>query len=559
MRALLLVSALAGCQLAANAQHLDWGHIQLGENAAQIYTSSTVFGPSGTVYSSGSIFGTCNFDPGASNFSITEPASSTFIMKRDAQGGFLWARSFSSGLENTFGTMVVDAAGNSYTFGLFTGSIDCDPGPDQHLLTPVGAARNYFLIKLDPDGDFVWARQFGQLETFVSVGQIAIQDDMLYCGGVFSGTTQIGSDVLSTTDVGTMFITKIDTSGDFQWAKAFGADDNDIMNMEGICGIVANTAGDVFVTGFYTREADFDPGAGETTLTSTGEGDAFLLKLDSDGDFEWATTSGGEHNEAALGIQLGPDGSIYQCGIHVNNVDIPSPNEDIFVARYSDTGTALWLHRLGGPYMDQAHGIDVDENGSVYIAGDFSSPSVDFDPGAGEHILEAITSHAFILKLTADGHFTWVATFKSPVENSLEPSAVMDLDYESGMLTGSGYFFRTLDMDAGVGEYIVTSDNDYASGFTLKLDTAAIALGIDEAAQVPFRLYPNPTNSSTKLQLENAENGSVAIFSLQGECVLEHPLEMPETEIGLGTLPAGTYLVEVHQNGAKTTQRLVKR
>ena len=553
-----MLSALAGFQFTANAQQLEWGHAMLGDSPAQIYATSIAVGPAGTVYSSGFITGLCNFDPGATDYSITENAPSPFVVKRDANGEFLWARTFSSGLETHFGNTVVDAAGNSYAFGLFWGTLDCDPGTGQHILTS-GNSRKYFLIKLDTDGNFVWAREFGQLDSYVTVGRIAIQGNNLYCSAVYSGTAAFGDDELTTADVGSMFVTKISTDGTFDWTVGIGATDNTILAMEGTGGIAASASGDVFVTGFFSKAGDFDPGAGTTTLTPVGEGDAFILKLNNSGEFQWAVNSGGEHNEAGFGIALSPDGSVYQCGTHINNEDIPSPNEDLFVARYSATGTEIWLHQIGGPYMDQGLGIDVDEDGSVYVSGDFSSPSVDFDPGTGEHVMTANTNHGYILKLTASGDFVWAAPFKSPETNSLQPSSMWNIAYADGTLYGSGYFFGRLDMDAGVEESILFSDNDYASGFMLKLDTAEVVLGIDETASVSFGLYPNPTGETVNLQLEQLGSGSsLTVLNLQGERVLEQQLKALVTEIDLQHLPSGTYLVEIRQDGLKSNRRLVK-
>ena len=558
---LLMLSALAGFQFTANAQHLEWGKAMAGESPTQIFAMNTTVGPSGSVYASGFMIGSANFDPGASNFSITEENPSPFIVKRASDGEFLWARTFSSDHETHYGNTVVDTDGNSYTFGLFTGGLDCDPGPDEHLITS-GTSRSYFLVKLDDDGNFVWAQQFGKLDTYVTSGQIVLQDDMIYCAGVYSDTADFdnGPDVheLTTSDVGSLFVMKLSTDGEFQWVTGFGATNNTIMAMEGTGDIAADASG-VFLTGFFSSEGDFNPGAGVTTLSPTGDGDSFLLKLDADGEFEWAINSGGDDNEAALGIALGPDGSIYQCGVNVMTDVIPSPNEDIFIARYSSTGTVIWSHQIGGMYMEQATGIDVDENGAVYVSGDYSSANVDFDPGAGQYLLSAVTNEGYILKLTADGDFAGIASFETTVENVISPTAVVDVDYNGGKLYASGYFFNEVDLDPGTDEYLLTNSSDYANSYIMKLDTAAVILGQNESVLVPFQLYPNPTGSTAKLQLEQLGSGSsLTVINLQGERVLEQQLKALVTAIDLQQLPSGTYMVEIRQDGLKSTRRLVK-
>lgn len=561
---LLLLSVLAGFQFTANAQHFEWGSSMTGDSVTQIYPTVTSVGPSGVVFSSGFIIGTCNFDPGASNFTISESNVSPFITKRAANGQFLWARTFSSNWETHYGNISIDADGNSYIFGLFIGGLDCDPGAGVHLLTSTGTARNYFLVKLDADGNFVWAQQFGELETYTAGGQIFVKDNMLFCAGVYTGTSDFDNGPavheLTASDIGNIFVMKLTTDGDFQWAVSVGAADNTIQAMEGPGDITANAAGEVIVTGHFSRPGDFDPGAGVTTLTPQGDGDAFLLKLDTNGDFQWAIRSGGADNEFGLNVAIGPDGSIYQCGNSVGDQPA-SPNEDLFVAHYSVTGTALWSHQIGGPYMEQAIGLAVDESGAVYVGGDHSSPSVDFDPGAGQHLLTAITSQSYILKLTASGEFVWATSLSTTVPDVIHPSAVRGLEYADGMVYASGYFFKELDLDPGTTEYIVSNNNDYANGFMLKLDTAAIidVTGINELTEVPFQLYPNPTNGTVTLKtdLVTAES-AIIVYNLPGEILLQQQLTALEQEFDLAALPAGTYLVEVRQNGKKSIRPLVK-
>jgi len=88
-------------------------------------------------------------------------------------------------------------------------------------------------------------------------------------------------------------------SGDFAIAGAFVGTGN----VEGT-GIVTDSAGNVYSTGFFAGTVDFNPGFGTFNLTSAGNSDVFISKLDSEGNFVWAKSSGAGGVDGARAIAL---------------------------------------------------------------------------------------------------------------------------------------------------------------------------------------------------------------------------------------------------------------
>ncbi|MCF6285500.1 MAG: hypothetical protein L3K26_09955, partial [Candidatus Hydrogenedentes bacterium] len=113
----------------------------------------------------------------------------------------------------------------------------------------------------------------------------------VYTTGYFQGTVDFdpGAGVSNLTSAGTkdIFVQKLDSAGNFVWAKGFGGTDND----RGF-GIVVDASGNVFSTGEFSGTVDFDPGLGVTELSSAGGLDVFVQKLDAAGDFVWAKGMG---------------------------------------------------------------------------------------------------------------------------------------------------------------------------------------------------------------------------------------------------------------------------
>ncbi|KKP34691.1 MAG: Calx-beta domain-containing protein [Candidatus Nomurabacteria bacterium GW2011_GWE1_32_28] len=103
---------------------------------------------------------------------------------------------------------------------------------------------------------------------------------VIYITGSFNGTADFdpGASVYNLTSAGgtDIFISKLDSSGNFVWAKGIGGISNDYSNS-----IVIDSSGNIYTTGYFNDTVDFDPGAGVYNLTSAGGTDIFISKLDS--------------------------------------------------------------------------------------------------------------------------------------------------------------------------------------------------------------------------------------------------------------------------------------
>jgi hypothetical protein len=84
-----------------------------------------------------------------------------------------------------------------------------------------------------------------------------------------------------------IFVMLLSPSGALEWALSFGSFDDDNGN-----GVAVDAAGNVLVTGGFSNFFDFDPGPGTAFECSNGGQDAFVLKLDADGNYLWSIAYG---------------------------------------------------------------------------------------------------------------------------------------------------------------------------------------------------------------------------------------------------------------------------
>ena len=368
--------------------------------ARQLSGSSRVEGHSialdnnGNIYITGAFNGTVDFNPGAGTYNLTSAGfGDIFVSKLDVNGDFVWARRM-GGTSNAQGTsMAIGGNGDVYTTGIFRGTCDFDPGPDVFNLTSAVSDRSdIFISKLDANGDFVWARRMGGVDNDFASSIAIDNNDNIYTTGRFRGTVDFdpGAGIFNLTSAGSddIFISKLDANGNFVWARRIGSSLDDEGNS-----IATDGNGDIYTTGRYKETVDFDPGPGTFNLTSVGSTDAFISKLDANGNFLWA--KGMEASVASIGnaITLNGNGDVYTTGFFRGTCDFDpgldvfnltsavSDRSDIFISKLDVNGDFVWALRMGSTGNDEGNSIAIDGNGDVYTTGKYRE-TVDFDPGS---------------------------------------------------------------------------------------------------------------------------------------------------------------------------------
>jgi len=387
---------------------------------------------------------------------------------------FEWAKSM-GGVGTEFGFSTVDDVGNVYTTGRFWGTVDFDPGSGTANLTSAGS-NDVFVQKLDAAGNFLWAKSMGG--SFDSRGNSITVDASgnVYTTGFFKGTADFdpGSGITNLTSAGyeDIFVQKMDTDGNFLWAKSMGGTSDDYGNS-----ITVDAAGNVYTTGQFWGTVDFDPGSSTYNLSSVGSYDIFVQKLDAAGNFLWAKSMGGTSDDRGSSITVDAAGNVYTTGQFWGTVDFdPSSgtanltsagSNDVFVQKLDAAGNFLWAKSMGGTGYDRGNSITVDAAGIVFNTGYFQG-TADFDPSSGTANLTSAGSwDIFVQKLDASGNFLWA---KSIGGSSDDRGNSITID-ASGNVYSTGGFTGTADFDPGSSTYNLTSAGS-KDIFVQKMDSA---------------------------------------------------------------------------------------
>ena len=215
-------------------------------------------------------------------------------------GDFVWVNAVGSTGSDQATDVTTDSAGNVYTTGTFSGTVDFDPGSGVTNLTSPSGTTGMFVTKVNSNGVLIWARGLLVGGGFGSVNPASIAVDSagnVLTTGAFSATVDFDpgvgvTNISSSLDIDA-FVSKLDSSGNFVWAKSVGGGGPSVQMDRGT-GIAVDSTGNVYTAGFFTGTADFDPGSGTTQLVSAGLNDVFVWKLNSAGIFQWARRMGGE-------------------------------------------------------------------------------------------------------------------------------------------------------------------------------------------------------------------------------------------------------------------------
>ena len=474
--AFLLLLSLAFSTSAQEVALYSWAKNMGGSN--QDTGGSVAVDGDGNVYTTGFFRSTdADFDPGAGTFNLaaTGTGLSAFISKLDADGNFVWAINL-DGLdgnqwERGFG-IAVDNAGNVYSTGYFEGTVDFDPGPGTANL--VSSNSGCYILKLDTDGNFIWAK--GTSGSEYEYGRAIAVDNLqnVYVTGEFSGIVDFdpGPGVAPLTDAnpnGDVFILKLDVAGDFVWAKNFVGTSDDVARS-----IKVDVFGGVYTMGSFYSTVDFDPGTGVFNLTSAGISDSFISKLDIDGNFVWAKQLGSTGNDEGQSLALDASGNVYSTGRFYETVDfdlgagtfnLTAVNADAYILKLTTGGDFVWAKNISETGYGENYTIAVDAAGAVYAGGEFNG-TVDFDPGAGVFELESLGE--CVVKLDTDGNFVW-ATSYAGTSTELGMSIAVD---NSNNVHVTGQFFSTdFDPSACVNELTSVATDIYILKLTQGLPT----------------------------------------------------------------------------------------
>ncbi|QYX33118.1 SBBP repeat-containing protein [Sphaerospermopsis torques-reginae] len=506
-----------------------WAQKLVGASSAQGF--GITVDESGNSYATGFFTGTATFG----NTTLTSAGNEdAFITKLNSSGKFLWAQKLGGTSSDSGYSITTDGVGNTYVTGVL--NTISSPG-NINAPTNTYTSDDAFITKLDNKGNILWTKNLGG--AFLADRGIGITSDITgntYATGFFSGTTTFGNISLSSVGNEDGFITKLDTSGNFLWAQRLGGTLSD-----GGVGITSDEAGNIYVTGIFRDTASF----GSATLTSAGDEDAFVAKFDNNGKALWAKNLGSTGVDEGLGIVTDGLGNVYVTGVFSGTASFGSTtlsstgDADAFIAKLDSNGNVLSAQKFGSTSLDLGIGIASDSKGNIYATGGFGNTAT----FGNTSLTSAGSIDAFIVKLgdeVGETQITLIPNNTDSVFNlngAATPIQFLLKSASPSVVNEIGLF--TVDDDQGTIDGIAPNDSNYTQAVLSRSRSIFSTLGnspngfdtnltrtLDLDAGIRFRLLLVQNGT-----LDGLRNGTVPLSQL----LLSSPASLQVSDVGNST------------------------
>ncbi len=347
------------------------------------------------------------------------------LMRISAVGTCDWAIGVGGTGTDEGHDLAIDTNGDVLVTGSFSETVDFDPGPGTALLVSRGGTDG-FVARYGSDGTFISVTQFGGVGDDAGNAIALRTDDDVVVAGTFSVTATFGSTLapqLLLSAGGTdYFLARLAPTLGLEWAIRGGGAGDDAINTGGI---VVDAGGVTYAAGTFTGTASVGPGAGGQLLVSHGDADVFIVNYDGTGG--WGT----------------------------------------------------FARTFGGIGTEGVSTFTRDVAGNFYLGGSFQG-SVDFDPGTGTHVVNALASagaaDAYVLSLTPTGDLRWVDPLDAVIAGDANVAITGGLSLAGdGTIWAVGRFFGLVDFDPGTSAVQRQSLGD-ADQFVVRYDQVTGAI-----------------------------------------------------------------------------------
>jgi hypothetical protein len=269
----------------------------------------------------------------------------------------------------------------------------------------------------------------------------------------------------------------------------------------------------ILVGGYFTQSVMI----GADSLTSNGGKDAFLAKLDSAGNWQWAMQFGGSGDESITQITTDSEGLIYLAGYFnqpfvLGETDLNNTGSyDVFFARLLTDGTCLNAISLDTPAPDYYGSIATAPDGSVYIAGSYEGSIT-----IGPYTLTSPTYNLYVAKfdetlstpawaIQANNQGNSISVQKIGVDNQNNLYLIGDFTYSCTFNGTNPVSITSLHMDG----YVAKLDSDGNCLWADKAGTGSVALADgyidyngDCFLSTTYVAFPMKANNSSRLEAD---------------------------------------------------------
>ncbi len=404
--------------------------------------------------------------------------------------------------------------------------------------TLIAEAIDIFVSKVDTNGNFIWTRRAGGNNLDYG-NSVCVLSDGILVTGTFRNTASFGLNQVVSAGSNDLFIAKYDWNGNCLWVSRGGGSGDD----SGTC-FDFGYGNRALVGGEFNSTADF----GLQTLTTQGATDVVILEIDSLGVMQVLTNYGSTGSDHINDIRSDSIGNIYTTGSFENicyvNGDsmISAGMEDLYCLKFDVSGNLIYKFGGGGPYNENGRSLAVNAQMEIYATGYFSGTSV-FDTVT--IIPNGID--IYLLKLDSNGLFKWITGTPAPLSTIVIPAKIevdeLDNIYVAGTFRYYAYF-GNFTLGAGL------KTNPFIFKYNPTLTTGTNNIVNENYA---IEIFPTPFSNNVFVETKIPWEMEFILYDTTGRIVIRKSIAGSSTIDG-SLLPEGIYFYEFRHKTGKLKQ-----
>jgi len=303
----------------------------------------------------------------------SEGLEDVFLVKMNQRGHVLWARVFGGPGHTYADDLAVDADGNAYLTGAFTGQLRIG-----ERVARCEGVHDVFVVQVTAGGDVGWSRVLGDRHDQINLRVEAARAGGVYLAGWFRGTVRPARRRHSSYPDKATFVAKLGDDGRGLWSDSFGhvydyADP----------GLAVDDRGGLVLSGGTDPVKDL-PGERLAPPDRVGDLGLVVARYDEGGRLSWRRRYGGGSDNMITRAAVAPGGRIVVAGSFGGILDFGGAQlaadglSDVFVVELEEDGDHVWSRTVTGSRYQSMCALAVSSDSTIFVAGQFEGGPLDF-------------------------------------------------------------------------------------------------------------------------------------------------------------------------------------
>lgn len=479
-----------------------------------------------------------------------------WVLKLSKTGATQWAKTY-AGSDRDLNPTIIQTKDSGYLLG----GTSISPLSGDKTEAAINQSFDYWVLKLDKAGKILWDNTIGGIQLEKLTALLETPGGYYVCGSSNSLLTNDKThDNTGSSLTSDYWVVKLNKSGSIMWDSIYGG-----KNRDALASAILTADGSIILGGTsYSQKSQ----GTHKTQDFIGNGDYWVVKIDTSGKYRWDKTIGGPLSDYLTSIDtVGTIGYVLagysNSPVGGNKTEGIKGGTDYWVVRLDKWGGVLWDKTIGGAGLDYATSVKF-SNSKVYVGG-YSNSGI-----SGNKTTDTIGGVDFwTVVLDRNGNslaqYNWGGRRDDYLVDFF-PSSDSEVVYAgySNSPTGGDKKNTTVG-NTGMFDYWAFKTGNKKPRQTVSSSLPAVdaLMGENLKSQLRLDASPNPAINVITIAYNTGtttESAAITVYSNSGKLINKKILSQPNGSYSLdiSAQPSGVYYVLL-QNGANSvTKKIVK-